>query len=107
MLADPIHPQLQRSVVSALPMQDHLDEAAFDARDDLVQRCAQNPFARCCRRSWVRPGELQIGTELHQEPPLLLAHRCRLPRLERGNLALEPVHDLQRLVPAALQLTGN
>src|SRR4029077_17845525 len=42
MLAAPIHPQLQRGVVSALPMQDHLDEAAFDARDDLVQRCAQD-----------------------------------------------------------------
>ena len=65
MLASPIHLQLQRGVVSALPMQDHLDEATFDARDDLVQRCAQDPLARCCCRSRMRPGELQIGTELH------------------------------------------
>jgi hypothetical protein len=40
-------------------------------------------------------------------PPLLLAQRCRLHRLDRCNLALEPVHDLQRLVPAAFQLTGD
>src|SRR6267142_2735000 len=66
MLAGPIHLQLQRGMVSALPMQDHLDEAAFDAYDDLVQCGAQDPLARCCRRSRVRPSELQIGTELHQ-----------------------------------------
>src|SRR4051812_46189329 len=36
-----------------------------------------------------------------------LAQRRWLSRLERGGLALEPVHDLQRLVPAALQLTGD
>src|SRR5215831_1735410 len=50
MLADPIHPQLQRGVVPALPMQNHLDEAAFDTHDDLVQCRTQDPLAyRCCR----------------------------------------------------------
>ena len=45
MLADPIHLQLQRGVVPALPMQDHLDEAILDARDNLVQSRAQDPLA--------------------------------------------------------------
>ena len=88
-------------------MQDHLDEAAFDAHDDLVQCRAQDPLACRCRRSRVRPGQLEIGAELHQVLPLLLAQGRRLPRLERGDLALDPVHDLQRLVPAALQLAGH
>jgi len=107
MLAGPIDLQLQRGVVSALPMQDHLNDAAFDAHDDLVQCRAQNPFARFCRRSRVRPGELQIGTEPHQVLPLLLAQGRRLLRLELGNLALEPMHNLQRLIPAALQLARH
>jgi hypothetical protein len=102
MLAGPIDLQLQHGVVPALPMQDHLNEAAFNAHDDLVQCGAQDPFARFCRCSRVRPSELQIGTEPHQMLPLLLAQGRRLLRLELGNLALEPVHDLQRLIPAAL-----
>src|SRR5438094_7869219 len=97
MLAGPIYLQLQWGVVSALPMQDHLNEAAFDAYDDLVQCGAQDPLARCCRRSRVRPSELQIGTELHQVPPLLLPQRYRLLRLKLGNLALESRSDLVRL----------
>ena len=55
----------------------------------------------------MRPGQLEIGAELQQVTPLLLAQGHWLSRLERGNLALEPVHHLQRLVPAALQLTGD
>jgi hypothetical protein len=55
----------------------------------------------------VRPGELEIGAELQQVPPLVLAQGRRLSRLKCGDLAFDPVHDLQRLVPAALQLTGN
>src|SRR5205823_354907 len=58
-------------------------------------------------RSRVRPGEFEIGAELQHVPPLLLTQGRWLSRLERGDLALEPVHDLQRLVPAALQLTGD
>ena len=88
-------------------MQDHLDEAAFDAHNDLVQCRAQDPLARCCCRSRVRPGEFEIGAELQQVPPLLLTQGRWLSRLDRGGLALEPVHGLQRLVPAALQLTGD
>src|SRR5947209_10438472 len=107
MLAGSIHLQLERGVVSAVPMQDHLKEAALDAHDDLVQCRAQDPLARCCCRSRVRPGEFEIGTELQQVPPLLLTQARWLSRLERGGLALEPVHDLQCLVPAALQLTGD
>src|SRR5438045_6324807 len=39
--------ELQRSVVAALPMHDDLDMIAFDAHDDLVQCCTQDPLA--CR----------------------------------------------------------
>ncbi len=53
MLADPIHLERQRGVVSALPMQDHL------------------------------------------------------PRIDCGDLAFDPVHCLQRLVPTVLQLAGD
>jgi hypothetical protein len=93
--------------VPALPMQDHLNEAAFDTHDNLVQCGAQDPLARFCRRSRVRPSELQIGTELHQLPPLFLSQRGRLLRLDLGNLDLEPTHDLQRVIPAALELASH
>ena len=61
----------------------------FDADDDFVQSRAQYPLAcrRCCGR--MRPGEIKVGTELHQVLPLLLAQKWRLPRLERGDLALD------------------
>ena len=104
MLADPIDLQLQRGVVPGLPMQDHLNEAAFNAHDDLVQCGAQDPFARFCRRSRVRPRKLQIGAEPHQMLPLRLAQGRRLLRPQLGNLTLEPMHDLQRLIPATLEL---
>src|SRR5215471_10582399 len=107
MLANSIDLQLQRGVVSALPMQDHLNKAAFDTHDNLVQCGAQDPFARFYRRSRMRPGELQIGPEPHQMLPLVLAQGRRLLRLELGNLTLEPMHDLQRLVPATLQLARH
>src|SRR5262249_26273395 len=106
MLANSIDLQLQRGVVSALPMQDHFNEAAFNAHDDLVQCGAQDPFARLCRRSRVRPRKLQIGAEPHQMLPLLLTQGRRLLCLELGNLTLEPMHDLQRLIPATLQLAS-
>src|SRR5215469_3694726 len=59
------------------------------------------------RRGRVRPSELQIGTELHQVPPLFLPERCWPFRLELSNLALEPMHDLQRLIPAALERASH
>ena len=102
MLAGPIDLQLQRGVVAALPVQNQLNEAAFDAHDDLVQCGAQDPFAGFCRHRRVRPSELQIGAEPRQMLLLLLAQGCRLLCLELGNLALEPMHNLQRLIPAAL-----
>src|SRR5215813_9901269 len=107
MLADPIDLQLQRGVVPSLPMQDHLQEAAFDAHDNLVQWGAQDTLARFCSRSRVRPSELKIGTELLQLPPLFLSQRGRLLRLDLGNLDLEPTHDLQLLIPAALELASH
>src|SRR5215471_8469718 len=88
-------------------MQGHLDEPTFDAHDDLMQCGAQDPLAGFRRRGRVRPSELQIGTELHQVPPLFLPERCWPFRLELSNLALEPMHDLQRLIPAALELASH
>ena len=38
---------------------------------------------------------------------LLLAQGRLLARLEPGDLALDPLRDLQSLVPAALQLAGH
>src|SRR6266404_5021232 len=61
--------------------------------------------AAVCSR--MRPGELEIGAELQQMPPLLLAQGRRLPRLKCGDLAFDPVHHLQRLVPTALQLASD
>ena len=55
----------------------------------------------------MRPGQLEIRAELHQVLPLLLAQRRLLARLEPGDLAFDPLRDLQRLVPAALQLAGH
>src|SRR5205814_2737928 len=55
----------------------------------------------------ARPGAFEIGADSQQMPPLLLTQGRWLSRLDRGALALEPVHDLQCLVPAALQLTGD
>jgi len=107
MLAGPIYLRIQHGVVAALPMQDHLDEAAFDAHNDLVQCHAQDPVAGRCCRSRMRPGELEIGAELQQMPPLLLAQRCRLSRLKCCDLAFDPMHHLQRLVPTALQLASD
>src|ERR1700757_4949004 len=78
-------------MVSALPVQDHVDDGTFLADDDLIECCAQDPLA--CRgcRGRMRPGELEIGTELHQLLTLSLAQRRGLPRL----------------VPAPLKLTGH
>src|SRR5215471_18840113 len=106
-LAASSHLQLQRGVVSALPMQDHLDEATFDAHDDLVQCGAEDPFTGFCCRGRVRPSELEIDTEPHQLPPLSLSQRGRLFRLQLGNLALETMYDLQCLIPAALELASH
>jgi hypothetical protein len=107
MLAGPVDLQIQRGVVPTLPMQDHLDKAAFDAHNNLVQCRAQDPLAGRCCRSRMRPGELEIGAELQQMPPLLLAQGRRLPRLKCGDLAFDPVRHLQRLVPTALQLASD
>jgi len=59
-------------MVSALPVQDHVDDGTFLANDELIECCAQDPLA--CRgcRGRMRPGELEIGTELHQ----LLTRPC-------------------------------
>ena len=55
----------------------------------------------------MRPGEFEIGAELHQVLLLRLAQGRRLLRLECGDLAFDPVHRLQRLVPAALQFASH
>ena len=61
--ADSIQSQLdvQCSVVSAPPVQNHADDCAFLAHHDLVERCAQDPLARSGCGCWMRPGQLEIG----------------------------------------------
>src|SRR5262245_47581460 len=46
-LANLIHLHLQRCVVPALPVEDHLEESTLEAHDDLVECRAQDPHA--CR----------------------------------------------------------
>src|SRR5271166_5800069 len=75
MLACGVPLYLQGGMIASLPMQDHLDEAAFDAHDDLAQGGTNNPLARCRCRRRMRPGEFQIGAEPHQALPLRPAYR--------------------------------
>src|SRR5712671_2040938 len=106
-LADSIPLHFQRSVVAALPMQDHLDILGLNAHDDFAQSRTQDSLAcrRRCRR--MRPSACEVGAELHELLPLHLSQGHWLPCLESSDLAFDPVHDLQRLVPAPLELTGN
>ena len=107
MLTDRIHLQLQRRVIAALPMQDHLDKPALNARDNLLQRRAQNPFACCRTRCRMRPGTLEISAKLHQMLSFLLARWRRPFRVELCDLSLDPVHTFERNVPTALQLASH
>src|SRR5258708_20028462 len=88
-------------MVSALPVQDHVNDGTFFflANDDLIECCAQDPLA--CRgcRGRMRPGELEIGTELHQLLTLSLAQRRWLPRPDCRALPFKSLHALQPLLP--------
>jgi len=94
-------------VIPALPVQHHVDDRAFLAHHDLVERRAQDPLARSGRGAWMRPGQLEIGAKLHQLLPLPFPQRRRLGRHNGSDLAFYSVHGLQCLVPAALQLAGH
>src|SRR6266849_1784948 len=59
------------------------------------------------RGCWMRPGQLEIGTQLHQLLSLPFAERWRLARDDSSDLAFYSVHGLQCLVPAALKLAGD
>ena len=80
---------------------------AFLAHHDLVERRAQYPLARSGCGAWMRPGQLEIGAELHQLLSLPFAQRWRLGRDNGSDLAFYSVDGLQCLVPAALQLAGH
>ena len=98
---------LQCGVVSALPVQDRVDDCAFPAHDDFVERCTQDPLARRNCRGRMRPSSLEIDAKLHQPLPLLLAQRRRPAREYVSDLAFYFVDGLQCLVPAALQLASH
>src|ERR1700739_1821954 len=104
-----IQPQLdlQRSMISALPVEYHVVDGAFPAHDDLIEHCAQDPFACWGGCGRMRPGELEIGTELHQLLPLPLTQRRWFPCHDCRDLAFNTLHRQKRLVPAALQLAGH
>ena len=55
---------------------------------------------------WMRPGQLEIGAELHQLLSLPFAQWWRLGRDDGSDLAFYSVHGLQCRVPASLQLAG-
>jgi hypothetical protein len=80
-------------VVAALPVQDHVDDCTFLAHDNLVERCAQDPLARSGGGGWMRPGQLEIDTELHQLLSLRFAH-WRLGRDDGTDLAFYFAHGL-------------
>ncbi len=98
---------LQGSVVSALPVQDGVNDRAFLTDDNLVKRGAQDPLARRGRSGRMRPGQFEIGAELHQLLSFPLAQRWRLARDDGSDLAFYSLHGLQGLVPAAFQLAGH
>src|SRR5215471_973138 len=87
---------LQRGVVSTLPMQDRIDDCAFPTHDDLVEHCTQDALARGNCRGRMRPRAIEIGTELHQLLPFLLAQQRWTPRGNIGDLAFYSVDGLQR-----------
>ena len=108
MLADPIHLQLQRGVVAALPMQDHLDEATFDAHDDLAAR----PHARSsCVSLTVAAGCDQASSR--SAPSCISCFRSfspKAPVFRASSAAISPsirCTACKRLVPAALQLASH
>jgi hypothetical protein len=88
-------------------VQNHVDDCAFLAHHDLVERCAQDPLARSGCGGWMRPGQLEISAELHQLLSLPFAPWWRLGRDDGSDLAFYSVHGLQCVVPAALQLAGH
>src|SRR5262245_33164820 len=94
-------------MVPTLPVQNHLDEVSFDAYDNLIESCTKDALARRRSCSRVRPGQLDIGTELHQVLTLPLAQLRGLSCLKRGSLALDSLHRLQCLVPTPLQFSGD
>jgi hypothetical protein len=55
----------------------------------------------------MRPGELEIGAELHQLLPLPLTQRRWFACPDRSDLAFNTLHRQKHLVPAALQLAGH
>jgi hypothetical protein len=84
-----IQPQLnlQRGMISSLPVQHHVVDGAFPAHNDLIERCALDPFACCGCSGRMRPSELEIGTELHQLLPLSLTQRRWFPCHDCRDLA--------------------
>jgi Recombinase zinc beta ribbon domain len=52
----------------------------------------------------LKPFGVDAAVRARRQP---LAERRRLPCLDGGDLALDPAHDLQRLVPPPLELAGH
>jgi hypothetical protein len=72
-------------------------------RTTISLKAARIPLA-CRRRCRKRPGECEIGAELHQLLPLHLSQGHCLPPLDSSDFGFDPVYDLQRLIPAPLEL---
>ena len=88
-------------------MQNHVDHWTLLAHHNLVERCAQDTLARGGCGSRMRPGQLEIRAEPHQMLPLPFAQRWRPGGDDGSDFTFYSVHNLQCIVPAALQLTGD
>lgn len=86
-LGERVHPRLGPAVARPVGLPPRLRVA------DVVAGCDQ--------------ASARVGAGLHELLPPHLTQGHRLPRLDRGNLALDSVHDLPCLVPAPLKLAGH
>ena len=98
---------LQWRVVTALPMQDHLNPVIFDTHDDFMQDGADNPLARRHCRGRMRPGDLQVSAKAHEMFTLLFAENGLALHIEGFQLIFEPARLDELVVPSAFQFTRN
>ena len=104
MLSGSVFLDLQLTVIAALPVQDQHDMPVLEAHDDLMQNRPDNPLARSRCGCWVRPRQLQVGTQLQEPISFRVAQRGLLLALDRLELVFKVAHRDKRLVPTPFQL---
>src|SRR6516164_5115540 len=99
--------ELQCGMVSALPVQNQIDDSTFFTHDDLVERCTEDSLTCRGRCGWMRPSAREICAERDQMLALRLAEWQRSSCRDDGDLAFDLMRGCERLVPASLQLAGD